>query len=302
MRRKIIKQANQAYTLTLPISWIRDNNLDKKDSEVDVAIQNKSLIISNTGKVALKKAKLHIENPDGRALWSKFNALYAKGIDEIEVSTNKESSSLIMSAISENMGYALVSQNKNQYIIRDIGGTNYSDLDEIFKRVFQMVLMFYDSAILDIFGEQKETRESLSKRDAEINKFCLYLQRAINKMSYADPVKGRILFTYSFMLEKMADEILRLWRTNIEQNIKKTKEVREIIDISRQGIDSIFDFYYTFNPEISLKIHNLKEKARKLTSSMSKIDAPTSRFLHYALQLVEDAADLTHLNLMNGLE
>jgi phosphate uptake regulator len=300
-RRKIIKQANQAYTLTLPIDWVRVNNLDKKDSEVEVFSQDKSLTITNTGNVALKKVKLVIEDCSECPLWSRFNALYARGVDEIEVHASEDISSMILECISQDIGYALVSQNKGVYTVKDIGGGNYSDTDEIFKRVFQMVLMFYDSAIQDIFGEQKETLEKAEKRDEEINKFCLYLQRAINKMSYADPIRGRILFTYSFMLEKIGDEILRLWRTNINQDVKKSEKVKEIVHLSRQSLDLVFDFYYTFNTEIADEIYLLKRKARKTILSLSKQDASTISFVHYALQIIEDSADITHLNLMKGL-
>jgi phosphate uptake regulator len=37
MKRKIIKQASQAYTITLPIEWIRKNNISEK-SEVDLVV------------------------------------------------------------------------------------------------------------------------------------------------------------------------------------------------------------------------------------------------------------------------
>jgi len=161
--------------------------------------------------------------------------------------------------------------------------------------------MFYDSALEDINGKEKENKESLSKRDEEINKFCLYLQRAINKMSYSNVIKGRILFTYSYALEKIGDSILRLWRTNIENNIKKTEKLKELLNLSRKSVDMLFDFYYMFNTDMAGEIHSLKEKARKIASSMERVDAPTSRLVHYTLQIIEDVADLTHLNLMNGL-
>ncbi len=304
VRRKIIKQANQAHTITLPIEWVRQNNLDKKNSEVELSIQDKSLIITNTGHVSIKKAKLNIEtvqNTEKRGLWNKFNALYAQGVDEIEVNCRQEISSVIVEAINQDIGYALISHNGDTYIVKDLGGGNYSDIDEIFKRVFQMVLMFYDSAITDIFGKEKETQESLDKRDAEINRFCLYLQRAINKMSYSDQIKGRVLFTYSFALEKIGDEILRLWRTNIEHKVKKTAKIKEIVDLSRKGLDLVFDFYYAFNPDLAQQIHNLKEKARRIALTIDKMDGATSKFLHYAIQIIEDSADLNLLNLMKGL-
>lgn len=299
-KRKVIKQANQAYTITLPIEWVRQNNIDK-DSEVEVISSDKSLIISNTGKVEIKKAKLIIDNYDVRNLWSKFNAFYAAGVDEIEISSTEEISTLIREAIKEDIGYALVSQGKGVYVVRDLGGGNNQNIDEVFKQVFQMVLMFYDSAIEDIFGDEVETKDSLMGRDEEINKFCLFLQRQINKMSYSNPVQGRVLFTYSFVLEKIGDEILRLWRTNIDNKINKTEKIKEIINLSRKSLDLIFEFYYNFSPNLGEKIHNLKDRARKDLLSLSKIDSATSRFLHYALQIIEDSADLTHLNLMKNL-
>jgi phosphate uptake regulator len=300
-KRKIIKQASQAYTFTLPIDWIRQNNLDRKDSEVEVSQLDRSLIISNPGNVALKKAKISVDNLNIRNIWSKFNALYASGIDEIEINSSEEISNLIREAINEDIGYALVSQEKGKYFVKDLGGGNNQNIDEIFKQVFQIVLMFYDSAIEDIFGKENETKESLEKRDKEINKFCLFLQRQINKMSYSDPVKGRVLFTYSYALEKIGDEILRLWRTNIEYKIQKTEKIREIINLSRKSLDLVFDFYYNFSYDLGEKVYNLKDKARKELLTLSKIDGKTSRFLHYALQIIEDSADLTHLNLMRNL-
>lgn len=301
MRRKIIKQASQAYTITLPIEWVRQNNLERKDAEIEVSIADKSLIIKNTGKVELKKAKLILDNLDPPNLWSKFNALYASGIDEIEIESKENISNLLRRVISEDIGYALVSQEKGKYIVKDLGGGNNQNIDEIFKQVFQIVLMFYDSAIEDIFGKENETRESLESRDKEINKFCLYLQRQINKMSYSDPIRGRVLFTYSFALEKIGDEILRLWRTNIEHKIPKNEKIKEIIEFSRQSLDLVFEFYYNLETNTGEKIYNLKNKARKELLSLSKIDAKTARFLHYALQIIEDSADLTHLNLMKNL-
>ena len=44
MKRKVIKQASQAYTITLPIDWVRQNQISNK-SEVDVTVSERSLII-----------------------------------------------------------------------------------------------------------------------------------------------------------------------------------------------------------------------------------------------------------------
>lgn len=295
MIRKVIKQANQAYTITLPIEWVRENNIDK-NPEIEVSLQDKSLIITNNKEVSVKKAKLALENIERVTLGRNIQALYAKGIDEIEIISKEDISSKIIEIMTEVIGYALVSQNKNVYVIKDVGGGNYSDLDEIFKRVFQMVLMFYESAIEDLFGKETETPESLDNRDKEINKFCLFLERAINKMSYSDPIKGKALFTYSFSLEKIGDEIHRLWRANINNKTRKSEKLKELLLLSKEGLDLAFDCYYSKNQSATEKMYKLKQKVRKNAELLSKQES--FDFARHAVKIIEDATDLNHLNLI----
>lgn len=296
MIRKVIKQANQAYTITLPIEWVRENNIEKSN-EINLEIQDKSIIVRNTHGVSTKKSKIIIDYTNRGLIGRRIQALYARGIDEIEIYSKEDISSIMVDVASELLGYALVSQDKNIYILKDIGGGNSSDLDEIFKRVFQMVLMFYESAINDIFGKECETHESLDSRDMEINKFCLFLERAINKMSYSDPIRGRIMFTYSFALEKIGDEIHRLWRANLNNKMKKSKKLKDLMLLSKEGLDLIFDFYYNTDLNIIDSIHKIKQKVRKDAVEFSKTGE--NELARHAIKIIEDAADLGHLSLMN---
>jgi phosphate uptake regulator len=300
MIRKVIKQAGQAYTITLPIEWVRNNKINE-NSEVDVKISEKSLIINSSGQTEIKKAKIDADKFDKKSIKGHLNALYASGVDEIELESKEDISSIIIKSLNQNIGYALISHENNKYIIKDVSGSNYQNLDEIFKRVFQMTLLFYDSAMKDIFGKQEETREGLDARDFEVNKFCLYLERAINKMSYPDIIKGRVLFTYSFEIERIADEIHRLWRTNIKSKVKKTAAIKELIELSSEGLGLSFDFYYQFDIEKLKKIYELREKVREKSLSLLRLDAITARFVRHAVKIIEDAADLTQLTLMMRL-
>jgi phosphate uptake regulator len=302
MKRKIIKQANQAYTLTLPISWVRKNSLDKKGSEVDLEEQERNLVITNKGSIEIKGVSIDLNNKKGaREIGSIISALYAKGIDEIKIRAREDISGFLVESLNENLGYALVSKEGGDYIVRDVGGSAYSDLGEIFKRVFQMIIIFYNSAMDDIFGKEKETIEGLHKRDREINKFCLLLERAVNKMSCSDIIESRIIFAYAIELERIGDEIHRLWRTNIQNKIKKTSEMRQLFDYAKEAIEKSFDFYFGLDKESQEKITKIKFKAREALLKINKQDAALSRMLSYVLKIIEDCADLTHLTLMKNL-
>ncbi len=298
MKRKVISQAGgQAYTITLPINWVRKNKITEK-SELDIIEEGKSLLVHSSQLTEEKKVILEVDNWPGRTLYIHLSALYAQGVDEIQINSKEDLSNEITKYLSGTIGFALVSQNSNSYTIKDLSGGNYPHLDEIFKRVFQMILLFYDSAEQDIFGKELGTLDNLKSRDIEVNKFCLYLQRAINKMSYADAINGRILFTYSYMLEKISDEIERLWRTNIKYKVKKTKAINELMSLSREGLSQAFDLYYQFNPKKIAQIYALREKVREDSFTLPKTDPTTSRFIRHIVKIIEDAADLNHLTVM----
>ncbi len=297
MKRRIIKQANQAYTLTLPIEWVRKNKLDA-GSEVDVKENEKNLIVSSEGETEYKKIKIKFKEINGKIVRLYILALYSKGFDEITIESEKEISSEITNAINNTIGFALISQDENVYVIKDINSGNYQHLDEIFKRVFQMVLLFYDSAMNDIFGKEDEKVESLMMRDREVNKFCLFLQRAINKSSYPDVVNSRALFSYSYCLEKIGDEIERLWKTNIKNKIKKTKEFKVLTEMCREILGKSFDLYYRLSPEKIEEIYNYRDEFREKTLDFKSSDKQLNRILRHILKIVEDCVDLTHLDLI----
>lgn len=300
MKRKVIKQANQAYTITLPIDWARRNKISEK-SELDLIDSGKSLIISSDNKVEGGKAKVIVDNFSSRNIYIHINALYARGVDEIILISKKDISSEIMKSLGNLIGFALVEQSGENYILKDISGTNYSALDSIFKRIFQMLILFLDSAHKDIFGDEKEDLESLKARDLEVNKFCLYLQRAINKMSYSDAINGRIIFAYSILLEKIGDEIERLWRTNVKYKVKKTKEIKEIFEMTQECLGKSFDNYFQFNSKNVQDIYPLRDKIREKSVLFKKLDPQTTRFIRHIVKIAEDSADLNHLNLMKNL-
>ena len=291
MKRKLVSQAGQALTITVPIEWIRSNGLSAGD-EVDVQLFERELILSSTNKVPGKKIKLELTNQPEKLSYVKLNAAYAKGVDEIELTG-------LYPDLKQNIGYAVVSQKQDKYVIRDVSGQTSENLDEILKRVFQMLINFYDSAISDIFGPEKETIEGLNRRDEEINKFVLFLQRAIIKMAHPDPAGGKIMFAYSYMLEIIGDEILRLWRTNIQNKTKKDAKIKELIMLSNQSLQKAFEVYYQENPERMRELMVLRDNIRKKTSSMLKNNF--SEIVLHANKIAEDAYDLTHLSLMKKI-
>jgi phosphate uptake regulator len=295
MKRKLIKQAGQACTITLPINWIRTHSL-KAGDEIDLEIKNKQIVLSTQKKTATGKTKLNTKGFPFRLEKIYVNAAYAKGIDELELET-----SLKQVDFNQNLGYAVVSQRGSNVLIKDISGMTSGNLDEIFKRVFQLILGFYDNAIDHITHNKKSSIETINTIDTEINKFVFFLERSIIKLASMEEDEGKIMFAYSFALETIGDEILRLWRVNILTNAKTSKKLVTILELSKNGLEKAFEIYYQTDHKRILELMEIKQNIRKESMHMLKMDAPTAAMIMYAVKIVEQAHDLTHLAVMRRI-
>jgi len=289
LNRKLIKQANQAMTITLPIDWIRENNLNPGD-EITIEKESKNLILKSSNKIVTGKTKINMNNFSKRLKYIFINSAYAKGIDEIKVETKGE----FFPGLSQNLGYAIIKQKPDYLIIEDIGGVTNTDLNEIFKRVFQMTISYYETAINHIVDDKHKDLEKIYLIDKEINKFALFLQRAIIKQSYSNQETGKIMFAYAYALEQIGDEITRIWRHHNTEKIKITPELIETLKISKNSVEKAFELYYQSNNKRIEELLKIKENSRKILSVATKNLIVITR----AIKIIEQATDMTQLALM----
>ncbi len=299
MKRKVIKQANSAHTITLPIDWVRANALDA-GSELDVQVVDRSLIVSTGGKMALIKAAIDVNGLSDRAIKVHISALYSKGVDEIAVRCKRDIAALLVQGLNQNMGYALIGHERDSYTIRDIGGANYGDLDGIYKHTFQSIIKFADDAAVDIFGKRTQTREGLQERDREINKLTYYLQRAVAKMAHPDSTQGKIMFASAYELEKIADEVERLWRNTILLKNQAPAPLKPVMQNALATLRAAFTLRYQYNSSDVDNLYALRDKTRASWFKL-KQDEPTLKIGRHIVRLAEESADLNHLTLMRKL-
>jgi phosphate uptake regulator len=294
MKRRLVKQAGQAVTLTLPIEWVRENRLSAGD-EVDLEVSEKSIVVKSQGKVVSKKTKVDFSGFESNRIRLYLSALYARGFDEIEAKLDKD----IHYELSQNIGFAVTEKRGCTYKIRDISGVATEDLDEIFKRVFQMLLSYYDLAIDDVFLEKKADTAMINSADTEINKFTLFLERAIIKHAYPDSATGKIMFAYADSLERIGDDINRLWSVAVHNKVRQDKEVKEIIFLSKKGLEKAFETKYQFSDQKIVELRAIKDEMRKKFIKLKNLDGATAQFVGHAARILDECTDLTHLVLMS---
>ena len=83
MKRKLIPQKS-AFTITLPIDWIRDRNLKPAD-EIELIEEGNNLVLSTDKKASQDKIELNLEKGNESYYRIMIENHYLKGFDIIEV-------------------------------------------------------------------------------------------------------------------------------------------------------------------------------------------------------------------------
>ncbi|MGV8087380.1 MAG: AbrB/MazE/SpoVT family DNA-binding domain-containing protein [Candidatus Woesearchaeota archaeon] len=292
MKRKIIQQAKQAYTITLPIEWIKNSKL-KAGDEIDIAIDGKDLIIKTDNRQVGGEIKIDAKEMDARLINNYLSAAYAGGFDQVDINCSSNE----ISDLNQMIGYAVINQRKDSCTIKDISGSTFENLEEIFKQVFQSVISYYEFAIEDISKDRKGNTLSIRKKDDDINKYTFFLQRSMIKKGYTDSVLRKIMFTYAFELEKIGDSIFRIWDSELKEKQSDNLTI-EILTISKQCLEKAFAIFYQTSTKNIKELLVLRDKLKDKTELSLKKYKNSRKATIYALSIVEDCVDLTHLSLM----
>jgi phosphate uptake regulator len=129
MRRKLIKQGAGGCTLTLPVKWVRENNL-KPGDEIDIVQEeNKLEISSSTSKKQLKSTQLKLEPGSFTPYRSLIGGLYRGGFDKIEISYDDPA---VLEALQEAMqmlvGFDILDITQKKCSVRALVDTSSTDV------------------------------------------------------------------------------------------------------------------------------------------------------------------------------
>jgi hypothetical protein len=110
------------------------------------------------------------------------------------------------------------------------------------------------------------------------------------------------MLAYSYGLEKIGDEIHRLWKTCKENKMSRDKKTKELFLLSKKGIEKAFEIYYHANKENINELMSIREKIREESQKAIKKDPESAITFLRAINIVENAMDLTHLALMRTIK
>jgi phosphate uptake regulator len=180
MKRKLIKQKS-AYTITLPIEWIRENNLEAKD-EIEIIREKDSLLLSSKLKSKTSEITINLEKGIEDYYRIMIENPYLRGYDRITINlSDKSQNKIIQKIVSNLIGYEITNQANNFIEITQTAEPTEEQFKKLLERSINIIANTQE-ILKESFEKNsfKEKEEIKSQKD-DARRFLLFCTRTLHK-------------------------------------------------------------------------------------------------------------------------
>lgn len=191
---------------------------------------------------------------------------YQRGYDKVNLLFNDEKQLVwIQKKMQEFMGFEIMERTSKGCIIQSIAKKLDIDFEMALRKAF-LIVKEMASITLDSYNKNdKNSLRNIPYKDYEVNKFCYFCLRNINKQIYTgiDRSQGtHVLYFLIEMLENLGDSYKLL--SKLLWRFKKDKDIISILQKVNLYLDQAYDFFY--KPEQSKVLDALKTDQEILKS------------------------------------
>jgi len=295
MKRKIIKLAEKTFVVSLPSSWMTDQNLQKGD-EIDLTYLDDKLLLSSLNSTSpMKQTHIDISKLTERILRWEISSLHKMGYDEIIITGYSEEQVKIIEDLINTLFVGFIIKEKTQLklIIGQIAITDASEFDSALRRAFRQVTNMSE----EIYSSFKTKNTTLLLNqinlEHENNKLTNFCQRLLNK-TLKEKEHGHFWYVVAWNLEKIADNF-----KYIAQNYKMkipnlTEKQLEILKKLNSFLQNYYDCFYSFSFDKLIKLsENKKELEKEILLELNTAPVDQKRLFHYLHIIILQTTDFS---------
>lgn len=241
IKRSVIQIANSTQLISLPRKWSQKYGV-KKGDELEITENGGSLKITTEKVSHVEEITVDVSGLTPRLADRFLARAYQKGYDKITIEFDKpELMIAIQNKVPELLGFEIMEQGKNSCIIQTISSKLEVDFDSSLRKAFIITLDMANSCLEALKNNENKTLENLYHRDFDVNKFCYFCLRAINKGQH-EGFGTYILYYLIELLEDVGDEYKAL--AKILTNVKSKKELIAILAKVNEAFKLGYEFFY----------------------------------------------------------
>lgn len=275
MRRKLIKQANQAYTVTLPIEWIRDNNLKEKQEIELNAIQNKVIITPSQKTKSVKNVlTLNLKGKEFNLFRASLIEAYTLGYDKLIIHTDVKNAEKYLEELTSKyfLGFEVVQQDKNTYELENLSEPGEDQFHPLLRKTFMISVSTLREIINNIEKLNKNGKEILEKMEKmeRYNNFCM--RSIVKKIINIQAVPQTwLMLSYLTKYKRSMTYLIKYFTTN---KIKLNKEWKEVLEELFENWSQLYERFYKDDIE---EINNLYEKNKEFLNKKIFLLTPKNK-------------------------
>jgi len=253
MKRKVIQIANSTQLISLPRKWSQKYGV-KKGDEIEIEEDGSKLIVTAESTPTIKDIQVDVSGLTPRLADRFIARAYQKGYDKIIIKYDKQELALaIQEKVKELLGFEVMELTKDTIIIQSISPKLDIDFDSSLRRAFLKVIDMSDTCLEAFTKGDNKTLGNLHHKDFDVNKFCYFCLRAINKGQHQG-FGTYILYYLIELLEDVGDEYKAL--AKILLNAKSKKEIVKVLSQTNEAFKLGYEFFY--KPEKIKAVNSLE--------------------------------------------
>lgn len=256
MRRKVIKQKS-AYTLTLPVDWIRAHNVKGKD-EVEIEQEADTLIIRTEKQATAKETALTLEQSSSHYNRIMIENHYLKGFDKLNLTFEKKAFPAIQKAVSNLISFEIIDQKEGSCIVAATTPATAEQFKTLFNRCFNIISYTAQQVTEDIKKGEFSRFEEIEAQTNDARRFLLYCTRALHKTSIVPREEESFLHLLLERLILIQHNHFYLYKkicTTKKQSIRK-----DVIKLYEESCKMFSQFREMFNSKKLIKFAAINKK------------------------------------------
>ncbi len=312
-----LQKIGSSILVSLPKEWIDANKLDKSAQVEIETTQNNLSIRTQQSKRPSKEIEISYPLPKGENIVANITGAYLLGYDIIKIigkspiSVNDREN--VRASMRRLVGMEIVDEDATNISVQFLLDETSINPQNILKRMSSIAVGMFSDVLLSLKSDDKTNLETISNRDAEINRQYFLLVRLIRSTIMDTRLAGIFnlenidILDYRIAantLESAGDTIVELSQSLLKSDLSKIEQkklydfAKDMEEIQTKSIDSFISNDRSLAiTAIELQTNN-SEKISKIRSSLeNKKQIPLAFFdlLYMFEKILQSWSDITDL-------
>ena len=303
--------------VSLPKEWIDANNLDKSN-QVEIETNQSNLSIrTQLNKRPSKEVEISYPLPKGESIVPTITGAYLLGFDIIKI-VGKSPISIddresVRGSMRRLVGMEIIDEDATNISVQFLLDETSVNPQNILKRMSSIALGMFSDVVLALESGDKTNLETITNRDAEINRQYFLLVRLIRSTIMDTRLAGIFnlenidILDYRIAantLEIAGDTVVELSQSLIKSNLSKT-ELKKLYDFAKD-MDKIqiksIDSFISNDRSLAINAINLQRnnstkisKIRSSLESKKQISLVLFDLIYMFEKILQSWSDITDL-------